>query len=127
MHPESLKSRILAAYVNSERPPGVDVVPVEKYCNYDNVRAEDVAHWLIEHDPKMWAGWCHKYSMRFDPERDEFIDLSEWGFALASRSRHWTDWDEYLKSGRLFTEILEAFFEPDPSSWKELTESGKKR
>ena len=98
MHPEALKSRILAAYVNAERLPGVATAGWDTYHDYDNIRSEDVARWLIDHVPEAWAAWCHKYNMRFDPERDEFIDLSEWGFRLASQDRDWRGRDEYIQA-----------------------------
>ena len=100
MHPKALKSRILAAYVNAERRPGVAPAGWDVHRGYDNIRSEDVARWLIDHAPKTWAAWCHKYNMRFDPERDDFIDLSEWGFGLASHDRDWRGQDEYLQAGR---------------------------
>ena len=89
MDPMALKSRIMAAYVNAERRPAVADAGWDVHRDYENVRCEDVARWLIDNAPRMWDAWCQKYNMRFDPERDEFIDLTEWGFRLANRDEGW--------------------------------------
>ena len=118
MHPNALKSRILAAYVNAERRPGVANAGWDVHSEYDSIRCEDVARWLIDHDPNAWAAWCHKYDMRFDPECDEFIDLSEWGFSLASQNGEWRGRDEYLQVGRDLTDRLGTMIDPNPQCWK---------
>ena len=76
MHPKALKSRILAAYINArQRSIGPKDWDVRR--DYDKIHSKNVARWLIIHAPEVWAGWCQKYNMRFDSERDEFIDLNE--------------------------------------------------
>ncbi len=111
MHPKALKSRLLAAYVNVIPHPD-PLGTSDARLNRETIRSEDVALWLIDHAPEQWAAWCHKYDMRFDPERDEFIDLSEWGAALA-----------LLRSdgkGRDLTERLGSMIDPDPNTWDHL-------
>ena len=49
MHPNALKSRILAAYVNAERQPGVATAGWDVHSDYDRIRCEDVERWLIDH------------------------------------------------------------------------------
>ena len=118
MHPKALKSRILAVCVNAERRPGVETAGWDVLNDYDSIRSEDVARWLIDHVPDAWVAWCHNFDMRFDPERDEFIDLREWGFGLASRIGEWRGRDEYLQVGRDFTDRLGAMIDPNPHCWK---------
>ena len=121
MHPRALKSRILAAYVNAERRPRVADADWDVHRDYDNIRCEDVARWLIDNAPKAWAAWCQKYEMRFDPERDEFIDLSERAFDLASQDRDRKGWDEYLQADRDLTSRLDAMIDPNLDNWKKPT------
>ena len=111
MHPKALKSRILAAYVNVTPKPSAHSA-WDAGGGFEAVRSEDVARWLIDHAPEHWAGWCHKYDMRFDPERDQFIDLNEWGNALAILCND--------RRARDLTERLGSMIDPDPSTWNHL-------
>ena len=90
----------------------------------EDIRSEEVARWLIDNAPESWIAWCHKYEMRFDPERDEFIDLREWGFGLAGQDRGLSDQDEYLPTGEEMTDRLNAMIAPDPDAWKEASPLG---
>ena len=109
MHPRALKSRLLAAYVNVKpRPVAPDDWDVRR--DSSKIRSEDVARWLIVHAPEVWAAWCQKYTMRFDPELDEFIDLNEWGSRLAFQVDNSKGWD--------LTKRLEAMIDPNPNNWK---------
>ena len=66
MHPKALKSRILATYANVAREPGFVAADWDVVRDYDYIRCEDVARWLIDHAPDAWAVWCYSYKVRFD-------------------------------------------------------------
>ena len=55
MHSDALKSRILASYINAERRLLVVTAGRDVHSDYDSIRCEDVARWLIDHDPNAWA------------------------------------------------------------------------
>ena len=117
MHPKALKSRILATYANVAREPGFVAADWDVVRDYDYIRCEDVARWLIDHAPDAWAVWCYSYQVRFDYERDEFIDLREWGFRLALQDAARKSWDDYRRAGSALSDRLDAMIDPNPKNW----------